>query len=405
MLRKLLLVVVLVVLGALVVLPAAAQDELVFGLVMVGFKDDKGWSQAHYEGAVYAQQQVPGSKLVYVENINAGNTEVTFEAAVDELVAQGASLIITSSDEFEEDSAKAATAYPDVTFVNISGDDAYAGTAPANLGNLMGEMEWGKMIAGCAAALATNSGKVSYLGPLINDETRRLVSSAYLGAKYCYENYAGKDPATLSFEVKWIGFWFNIPGVTLDPTEVVNSFIAGGSDVVISGIDTTEAIVVASQKSQENPDSPVYAVPYDYAGSCELGANICLGVPYFIWGGSYVRLLNAVKDGSWTQSWDLLGPDWSDLNNVDTSAVGFVFGEGLGEKKAQLESFIAELSAYAGDEANANTIFLWSGPLKYQDGTEVAAEGVTLPVIQPEADGPSVWYTKQLLEGLIGPSS
>jgi len=405
MVRKVLLVVLLLMLGALTVLPAAAQDEFVFGMVLVGFKDDKGWSQAHYEGALYVQEKVPGSKLVYVENINAGNTEVTFEAAVDELVAQGAQLVITASDEFEEDTAKAAESYPEITFVNISGDDAYAGTAPANLGNLMGQMEWGKMIAGCAAALATNTGKISYLGPLINDETRRLASSVYLGAEYCYEKYAGKDPATLSFEVKWIGFWFNIPGVTLDPTEVVNSFVAGGSDVILSGIDTTEAIVVANQKTQENPESPVYAVPYDFPGSCELGPEICLGVPYFHWGPSYVSMVNAVKDGSWEQSWDFIGPDWSDINNVDTSAVGFAFGEGLGDKKADLEAFIAEVSAYATDPANEGTFFLWEGPLNYQDGTEIAAEGVKLPMIQPEADGPSVWYSKQLLEGMIGPSS
>ncbi len=46
----------------------------------------------------------------------------------------------------------------------------------------MGKMEYGKMIAGCAAALTTQTGKIGYLGPLINDETRRLSDSVYLGA-------------------------------------------------------------------------------------------------------------------------------------------------------------------------------------------------------------------------------
>src|SRR5690606_30076766 len=111
--------------------------------------------------------------------------------------------------------------------------------------NIMGRMEYGKIIAGCAAALTTETGSIGYLGPLINDETRRLVSSAYLGARYCYETYRGLDPADLSFEVVWIGFWFEIPGFTLSPTEVANGFLDGGADVIISGIDTTEAIVVA----------------------------------------------------------------------------------------------------------------------------------------------------------------
>jgi simple sugar transport system substrate-binding protein len=46
----------------------------------------------------------------------------------------------------------------------------------------MGKMEYGKMIAGAAAALTTQTGKIGYLGPLINDETRRLTAAAYLGA-------------------------------------------------------------------------------------------------------------------------------------------------------------------------------------------------------------------------------
>jgi simple sugar transport system substrate-binding protein len=101
----------------------------------------------------------------------------------------------------------------------------------------MGKMEYGKMIAGCVAALTTKTGKIGYLGPLINDETRRLASSVYLGAKYCWTNYLGKDASALSFKVTWIGFWFNIPGVTSDPTQVADDFYNSGYDVVISGID------------------------------------------------------------------------------------------------------------------------------------------------------------------------
>ena len=56
-----------------------------------------------------------------------------------------------------------------------------------NLSNIMGKMEYGKMIAGGAAALTTQTGKIGYLGPLINDETRRLAASVYLGARYCLD--------------------------------------------------------------------------------------------------------------------------------------------------------------------------------------------------------------------------
>ncbi len=152
-------------------------------------------------------------------------------------------------------------------------------------------MIYGKMIAGCTAALTSESGKIGYLGPLINEETRRLAASAYLGAKYCWEEYAGKDAADLTFEVNWIGFWFNIPGVTADPTQVADEFYNNGFDVVISGIDTTEALVEANRMRQEGMD--VYAIPYDFRDACSEAEDACLGVPYFNWGPAYVEIFKS----------------------------------------------------------------------------------------------------------------
>lgn len=379
--------------------PATAQEdeEFVFGLIMVGPFDDHGWSEAHYEAGLYVEENYPGARMVWIDKFNpADSPELTMETVVEEFLAEGAQLIIANSDDMKAEVTEVAAAYPDTTFIHISGDGVLTGEAPANLGNFMGQMEYGKMIAGCAAALRTQTGKISYLGPLINDETRRLVNSVYLGARYCYENYRGLNAADLQFDVTWIGFWFNIPGVTLDPTDVVNDFINSGSDVVISGIDTTEALVVAGQRTAENPDSPVYAIPYDYIGGCAEAAEVCLGVPYFNWGPAYLETVAAIDEGTWEQSWDWNPPDWSDINNPDTSAVGFVAGEVLtDEEAATLDEFIAALAAGAtGEEGGLN---LYAGPLNYQDGSVYIAEG---EVATPE----QIWYAGQLLEGIQGVS-
>ncbi|MCA9969621.1 MAG: BMP family ABC transporter substrate-binding protein, partial [Anaerolineales bacterium] len=168
------------------------MSELVFGMVLVGPRNDRGWSQAHYEGGLYVEENLPGSRMIVFESLNpADKPEATLEGVVDDMVNDGATLILTTSDEFEEDTLGVAEKYPDVIFINISGDDALTGEAPPNLGNLMGRMEDMKAIAGCAAALATDTGHIGYLGPLINFETRRLAASAYLGARYCYENERG----------------------------------------------------------------------------------------------------------------------------------------------------------------------------------------------------------------------
>lgn len=380
----------------LAVAPLAAQDEFVFGVVLVGPESDHGWSQAHFEAGQYVEANLPGSRMVFFPSLNPADApETTLHDVVQNMVDEGARVILTTSDAFEEDTATVAEAFPDIIFINVSGDDVLTGEAPPNVGNLMGQIEWMKLVAGCAAGLTTETGSIGYLGPLINGETRRLAASAYLGARYCYALQGG-NPEDLTFTVTWIGFWFNIPGVTLDPTEETNTFFDSGADVVISGIDTPEVIQIAAQRAASG--EAVFAVPYDYKDACAQGPEVCLGVPYFNWGPDYLRLLQTVQDGSWAPSWDWQGPDWSDINNPDTSAVGFLAGDAIGDNGELLNQFIADLAGYATNPFVPDSFALWSGPLSLQDGTELAPQGALVDVLD-------VWYLPQLLAGMVGASA
>jgi simple sugar transport system substrate-binding protein len=197
------------------------------------------------------------------------------------------------------------------------------------------------------------------------------------------------NPDDLEFVVNWIGFWFNIPGVTLDPTEVTNSFFDAGADVVLSGIDTTEGIDVSGQLAAQGEQ--VWSVPYDFEGACDAAPDICLGVPYFNWGPAYLETVEAVGDGSWEQSWDWNPPYWDDLTDNSKTAVGWVDGPALqGDMQSNLNVFIQGLAS--GD------LNVWSGPLNYQDGSEFLASG-------ERATDEQIWYLEQLLEGMEGPSS
>jgi simple sugar transport system substrate-binding protein len=188
--------------------------------------------------------------------------------------------------------------------------------------------------------------------------------------------------------VTWIGFWFNIPGQTLDPTQVANDFINTGNDVIISGIDTTEALVEANKATQEGQE--VYALPYDFEGACEQAPDVCLGVPYFNWGPTYLDVIEQVQEGTWEQTWLWIPPDWDDINNPDTSAIGFERGPALTEEdNQQLTTFIDGLAD--------DSIQLFVGPLTYQDGTTFLEEGEV-------ASDEQIWYMEQLLEGIEGSS-
>ncbi|NPA07024.1 MAG: BMP family ABC transporter substrate-binding protein [Chloroflexi bacterium] len=370
----------------------AEEAQFTFGLLLVGPYNDRGWSQAHFEGGKYVEEKL-GVKMVYIDKVNpADRPGTTASQLAKDLVAQGAKLIIFNSDDMKDEALAFAQENPDVYVVHISGDHAWKEgknyVEVPNLSNLMGKMIYGKMIAGCAAALTTKTGKLGYLGPLINDETRRLAASAYLGAKYCWEKYRGQNPDDLKFKVTWIGFWFHIPGMTLDPTQVADEFYQNGYDVVISGIDTTEALVEAKKFAEQGKE--VWAIPYDYEGACEEAPDVCLGVPYFNWGPGYKMLIESAMNGTWKSQFLWLGPDWNDINNPDTSSVGFVKGPGLSDEASkQVDEFIGEL---------ANGLQLWKGPLYLQDGTLYLKEGEV-------ATDQQIWYLPQLLKGMEGQSS
>ncbi|MCB2222811.1 MAG: BMP family ABC transporter substrate-binding protein [Actinobacteria bacterium] len=371
----------------------AAPEPFTFGMILVGPQNDRGWSQAHYDAGLYLEQEF-GAEMIVLDVVNtADRPDTTVEAVIADMVDQGAQLVFATSDDMRDGAEIGAAENPDTPIVWSSGDSAWAeGKAynPApNLSNTMGRMYYGKFMAGCAAGLMTETGSIGYLGPLINDETRRLANSVYLGARYCYDEYRGLDADDLTFSVNWIGFWFNIPGVTLDPTQVANDFFDGGADVVVSGIDTTEALVVAGQRADGG--EAVWAVPYDYEDACAEAPDICLGVPYFNWGPAYKRIVESVLDGTYTAQWEWFGPDWADINDPETSGVGFVKGDGLtAEASGFLDQFIAGLAS--GD------IELFVGPLNYQDGSEYLADG-------EKADDYKLWYTEQLLEGMTGASN
>jgi len=368
----------------------AADPPFTFGLLLVGPYNDHGWSQAHYEGGKYVEKMVPGAKMIYIDKVNpADRPGVTIPQLVDDMVEKGARLIIANSDDMKDGTREAARQHPNSYFLHISGDDVLAGKGTPNLSNLMGKMEYAKMMAGFAAALTTQTGKIGYLGPLINEETRRLAASAYLGAKYAWETVLKKKSEDLKFQVTWIGFWFNIPGVTSDPTQVAQNFFNTGFDVVLSGIDTTEALAVAGQKKKEGKN--VSAVPYDYVGACQSAPDVCLGVPYFNWGPAYIGFVKAAMNKTWKPEWLWLGPDWKDINNPDTSIVGFVTGAALpAGAKPELDKFIKDLGS-----AKVN---LFKGPLNYQDGKVFVKAGET-------ASDKQIWHMEQLLQGMQGQSS
>jgi basic membrane protein A len=109
----------------LAVVPVLAQDfqipEIVEGkwnvaFVLIGPINDGGWSQAHYDGAKYVEENVENVHVVYVENIPEGTeSEQVFRS----LAAKGFNVIFgTSFDLWTQWTV--AEDFPDSYFIHIS---------------------------------------------------------------------------------------------------------------------------------------------------------------------------------------------------------------------------------------------------------------------------------------------
>jgi simple sugar transport system substrate-binding protein len=187
--------------------------------------------------------------------------------------------------------------------------------------------------------------------------------------------------------VTWIGNWFNVPGQTLDPTQVADTFYNTGFDVVISGIDTTEALVEA--KKMTDAGKKVFAIPYDFKDACTQDPTVCLGVPYFNWGPALLKNIQDISAGTWKAHFEWNAPDWANFGSPDSGAVGFNIGQALSaDNTTTLQKFISDL----GGGLN-----LWTGPINLQDGTVYLKDGEV-------ATDQQIWYAPQLLAGMLGKS-
>jgi simple sugar transport system substrate-binding protein len=133
----------------------------------------------------------------------------------------------------------------------------------------------------------------------------------------------------------------------------------------------------------------VWAVAYDYAKANEQAPNVNLGVPYFNWGPAYAMASKAAMAGTFVSHFEWNGPDWKNINDPDSGAVGFNKGGALSPAaSAGVDKFVAEL---------AGGLKLWTGPIALQDGTEYLPSGTA-------ATDQQVWYLPQLLKGMQGQS-
>ncbi|MFB0545389.1 MAG: BMP family ABC transporter substrate-binding protein [Anaerolineae bacterium] len=252
--------------------PPPPEEPIKVAFVYVGPIGDHGWTFAHDEGRLYLEENVENVETTYLESI----TDVDAEARIRDLAEEGYDIIFTTSASFRDATAAVAPEYPDVIFENCSGF-----LTADNMGSYFGRMYQAKYLAGIVAGMTTQTNKIGYVAPITIPEIIRLINAVTLGARSVNPD--------VEMQVVWIGNWFDPPA----ETAAVESMVDAGVDVIFTGTDTTVPVVTADERG-------VWSVGYDSCESCDAAPDLCLTTPCWNWGPTYVDIVEAVRDGTWT---------------------------------------------------------------------------------------------------------
>lgn len=329
-------------------IPDIMEGKFNVAMVLIGPHDDGGWSQAHYEGLVYIQENVPNVHTAYIENVPEGaDSEQVFRS----LSRKGFRLIFGTSFGYMDPMETVASEFPDVVYIHISGFKSNQ----TNFGNLFGAMENMKYLAGIlAGARAKMDGnpKLGYMATFPIPEELRLGNAIALGMrKACPE---------CTMDVRWINTWH-------DPViekEAAASLFDAGSQVVFTGADTPAVADVAQEKGK-------WGVTYDWVGSCRV--ERCLTAPYWNWGPVYAKITEGVIDGTYKPGWDYFDADSGGLG-----LYGFMEGQeltaGVKDLPEDVITMVRDLlSKMLAGEFTRFDVF--AGPIKDNQGNVIVPEG------------------------------
>jgi basic membrane protein A len=329
-------------------IPEIEQGKFNVAMVLIGPHDDGGWSQAHYEGLLYVEKNVPNVHTAFIENVPEGaDSEQVFRS----LARKGFNLILGTSFGYMDPMATVAEEFPDLTFIHVSGYKSNF----KNFGNLFGAMEDMKYLAGMLAgsrAKLDGNPKLGYMATFPIPEELRLGNAFMLGAK--------KTCPECTMDVRWINTWHD-PVAEKDGAA---SLFDGGAQVVLTGADTPAVADVAQAKGK-------WGITYDYVGSCKV--ERCLTTIYWNWGPVYAKIAQGVNDKSYKP-----GFDYFDADSQSLGVYGFMEGQTMTKGESELPAADVQMvkDTLAKMLAGQFTRFdVFSGPIKDNKGKVIVPAG------------------------------
>lgn len=322
---------------------APGKDSKAVGFIFVGPKDDFGYNQAAYQGAMAVEKDFPDLKVLTAENVPE-----TDEAArvMEGMIAKGAKIIFATSYGHLDPALKVAAAHPDVAVVQQG--NFIKGSIAANTGTYFGTVYEPVYLAGIAAGKATKSNKLGYVYAFPIPQTIANINAFELGAQ-------SVNPKAQTYVVNTSNW--------CDPAkqaEAAKSLLAQGVDVLTQHQDCTGTI------TKEAEAAGAMVVGY-HADASSLAPKGWIAGSEWDWKAMFSDIVRTARDGKFTGS-KYNANFRSGLKDGLNPFVQSKFGPSV---SAETKDIIAKAKA---DISGSGSPF--KGPVYGQDGKVLVAAGV-----------------------------
>lgn len=151
------------------------QESVRVGVIMSGGIEETGWNGMHYNGLKQASDKL-GIELLIEEHVKEFSGECT--EAIEELVEQGAEMIILTSYNYSEEAKELVKEYPQIVFYVNSSEHH-----DTNMTSYFVRMYQARYLSGIIAGMKTEGNQIGYVAAMPNNEVNRGINAFTLGVK------------------------------------------------------------------------------------------------------------------------------------------------------------------------------------------------------------------------------
>ena len=351
------------------------------GFIYVGPKDDFGYNQAAYEAA-----QEVGTELG-VEIINAENVPETVEDAVpvmEDMIAQGATIIFATSYGHFQPAVEVASAHPEVCVVHQGQLESSLEEPLDNLGTFFSSVFEPVYIAGIAAGATTETNTLGYVYAFPIPQTMQNINAFALGAQSVNPDAKVVAVATADW---------------CDPAkqaQAAQTLLDADADVLTQHQDCTKTVIETAEAAG------AYSIGYHYDAS-ELAPEGWLTGSDWDWTDLYADIVATSIAGEFSTS-----PYNGDfrIGYRDANAPFVAFAPSTPgaaitpETQALMDDALTQLTTDA-DGDGISDVSVFEGPLSDRDGVEQIPAGEAPDYVALDQLMSTPWFVAGV-EGSLG---